>query len=65
MKELAQKVGVSCLTIQRIETGEISPSVAVLSEIAYYLKYPISSFFDRAMGVRVIKSVDQAEIESS
>jgi transcriptional regulator with XRE-family HTH domain len=65
MKELAQKIGVSYLTIQRIETGKVSPSVALLSEISYHLKHPITSFFDKAMGVRVIKSADQAEIESS
>jgi len=45
MKELAKKVGVSTITIHRIEKGEVSPSVAVLSEIAHQLNYPITSFF--------------------
>jgi transcriptional regulator with XRE-family HTH domain len=65
MKELAGAVGLSYLTIQRIETGEVSPSVAVLSEIAYCLKRPITSFFDKTVGVQLIKSSDQPEIESS
>jgi transcriptional regulator with XRE-family HTH domain len=65
MKELAQMVGVSYLTIQRIETGKVSPSVALLSEIAFHLKHPITSFFDKAMGARLIKSADYPQIESS
>jgi len=43
MKELAEKVGVSFLTIQGIETGKVSLSVALLSEIAYTLDYPLAA----------------------
>ena len=46
IKELAEKVGVSFLTIHRIEVGKVSPSIAVLSEIAYHLNYPVASFVE-------------------
>lgn len=50
LEQLARKVGISPITLQRIETGKTSPSVALLSEIAQNLKKTISSFvqeFDR------------------
>ena len=47
MKQLAEKVGVSYLTIYRIETGKVSPSVTLLNDIASHLNYPIFSFFDQ------------------
>jgi transcriptional regulator with XRE-family HTH domain len=34
MKQLADKVGVSSLTIHRVEMDKVSPSVALLSKIA-------------------------------
>ncbi|MFC1534792.1 MmgE/PrpD family protein [Thermodesulfobacteriota bacterium] len=43
-KQLAEKIGVSPPSIYRIETGKVSPSVAILSEIAICLNYPISTF---------------------
>lgn len=46
IKELAKKVGVSFLTIHRIEVGKVSPSIALLSEIAYQLNYPLASFVE-------------------
>jgi len=44
LKELAEKCGVSTMTLQRIETGKTSPSVAVLAQIAHYLSQPIDFF---------------------
>ena len=65
MKDLAQKVGVSTLTIHRIETGGVSPSVAVLSEIAYQLGHPITSFFPDKKDLTIIRAEDQPVAESS
>jgi len=64
MKELAEKVGVSFLTIQRIETGKVSPSVALLSEIAYQLNYPLASLVAEGKPVIHIKGTQQPVIES-
>ena len=64
MKELAGKVGVSFLTIQRVETGKVSPSVALLSEIAYHLNYPLTSLVAEGKPVIHIKGSRQPVIES-
>ena len=64
MKELAEKVGVSLLTIQRIETGKVSPSVNLLSDIAYHLKYPLASLVSEGKAVIHIKGEEQPVIES-
>lgn len=66
MKQLAEKVGVNLLTIHRIETGKVSPSVALLSEIAYYLNYPITSFVGgEERSVILIKGDSQPVIKSA
>ena len=64
MKELAEKVGVGFLTIQRIETGKVSPSVALLSEIAYHLNYPLASLVAEGKSVIHIKGSHQPVIDS-
>lgn len=64
-KQLAEKVGVSYLTIYRIETGKVSPSVALLTDIAYQLNFPIFSFFEHKEDKVVhIKAHKQPVIES-
>lgn len=65
MKQLAEKVGVSYLTIYRVETGKVSPSVALLTDIASHLNYPILSFFDhKENDVVHIRAHDQPVIAS-
>ena len=64
MKQLAEKVGVSFLTIQRIETGKVSPSVALLSEIAFQLSYPLTSLVAEKKQVIHIKGSQQPVIDS-
>jgi len=44
LQQLAKKIGISPLTLHRIETGKSSPSVALLSEIAQNLNKSIVSF---------------------
>jgi transcriptional regulator with XRE-family HTH domain len=46
LEQLAKKVGISPITLQRIETEKSSPSVVLLSEIAHHLNKSIHSFFE-------------------
>ena len=66
LTELAEKTGISAATLQRIETGKVSPSIVTLSHIAYHLKKPIVSFFeeDRSNKLLHTKSNDLTTIKS-
>lgn len=65
MNQLADRVGVSYITIYRIETGKVSPSVVLLSEIAHSLGEPITAFFEQDQGRCIlIKAEEQTEIEA-
>jgi transcriptional regulator with XRE-family HTH domain len=46
LDQLARKVGISAITLQRIEVGKSSPSVILLSQIANAVNKPIFSFFE-------------------
>lgn len=41
IRELAKRVGISYLTMQRIETDKLSPSVVLLARISACLNYPV------------------------
>lgn len=56
MKEFARRVGVSYLTIYRVETDKVSPSVALLSEIAHHLGEPIVNFFNEEQKITVVRA---------
>jgi transcriptional regulator with XRE-family HTH domain len=44
LQQMARKVGISPMTLQRVETGKSSPSLGLLSEIANTLNKSIYSF---------------------
>lgn len=44
LKTFSEKIGISIMTLQRIETGQVSPSVKLMVEIAYHLGRPITDF---------------------
>jgi transcriptional regulator with XRE-family HTH domain len=46
LEQLARKVGISPITLQRIEVGKSSPSVVLLSEIANAVDRSIFSFLE-------------------
>lgn len=64
MKEFAQMIGVSYLTLFRIETNKVSPSVALLSDIADHLGQPIQSFFGDRSRATHVKAGTAPSIES-
>lgn len=67
LKQLARKVGISPITLHRIETGKSSPSVVLLSEIAQNLNRSISLFIQELENAPyvLIKQKDQRSISSS
>jgi transcriptional regulator with XRE-family HTH domain len=65
IRQLAEKAGVSYLTMQRIETDKVSPSVSLLFQIAQALNYPITSFLEQQMkSVVFIKKENQRTMET-
>ena len=65
MQQLAERVGVNYTTIYRVETGKVSPSVVLLSDIAHQLGHSILTLLqeERAQ-LTVIKSSEQPVVES-
>ncbi|MCF8061471.1 MAG: helix-turn-helix domain-containing protein [Deltaproteobacteria bacterium] len=63
MKDFARKIGVSYITLYRVETDKVSPSVALLSEIAHHLGEPITSFFSEERPLTLVKSGTAAKVE--
>ncbi len=65
LKQLARKVGISSITLQRIEVGKSSPSVILLSQIAHAVDKPIFAFFEEETGSFVhIKRRNQRLVSS-
>ncbi len=44
LEALSKRLGISKMTLQRVETGVTCPSIILLSEIAFHLKRPVESF---------------------
>lgn len=65
LKALAKKCGLSPMTLQRIETGKTSPSVATLGQIAHHLLRPIGFFIkEEDPKIRILRSEDLRSTES-
>ncbi len=57
-------VGISYLTLHRMETDQVSPSVALLSEISHHLGEPIVNFFTNPAKLTLVKKGTAPEISS-
>lgn len=65
LEHLAQKVGVSKMTLHRIETGKTSPSIACLGDIAQALQKPLRSFIEEDEGfLKITRKKDQFSFEN-
>jgi transcriptional regulator with XRE-family HTH domain len=61
LEGLARKAGISKMTLQRIETGNTSPSVITLTEISFHLKQPIESLIKEGEPKVVLLKRNQQE----
>ena len=64
MKDFAKKVGISYLTLYRVETDKVSPSVALLSEMAHHLGEPITHFFDKETPITLVRAGTAARVDA-
>lgn len=63
LEALAKKVGISKMTLHRIEMGTTSPSIINLTEISFHLKKPIESLINAGEPkVFLIKEADQNNV---
>jgi XRE family transcriptional regulator, regulator of sulfur utilization len=63
MEAFAKKVGISKMTLHRIEMGATSPSIINLTEISFHLKQPIESLIrEREPTVMLLKKNKQDTI---
>jgi transcriptional regulator with XRE-family HTH domain len=59
LKDLSARVNISLTTLQRIETGAVSPSVDLLVKIASKLQQPVASYLaDRKNTFSLIRAKD-------
>lgn len=65
LEHLAKKVGISKMTLHRIETGKTSPSIACLGDIAQALRRPLTSFIDEDRGfIKITRKKDQFSFDN-
>lgn len=65
IEALAKQVGVSKLTLLKIEQGEANPTLSVIWKIADGLKVPITSLLDIESDVAVARTADGLKLKSS
>ena len=66
LEQLAKKIGISKMTLHRIETGKTSPSIACLGDLCEALKKPLSAFIDEDRGfIRIIRRKNQFVLASN
>ena len=66
LEDLANKVGISKMTLHRIETGKSSPSIACLGDIAQALNKSLVTFIEEHSGfIKISRKEDQFSVESN
>lgn len=64
MKAFAARVGISYLTLYRVETDKVSPSVVLLSDIAHQLNQPLVNFFEEKCKPHIVRAGTAPTVES-